>query len=247
MTLIAFRPAYSVTAEDAGDGSALPGLAFHPTEATRHRLADQGLVFRARTGGFQLFAQIIGGTGGVRRAPIRAELVLVFGIRLTDQGFSSRYGPDLTAQTGPNLFLTNRIDAGSARSSGALTVAADVGQADAVRLVGRRFLARTNLNVSPVPTALALATAYAPVRALPDVAMAASTGEPQVAVDLMTFPERTFTLAPKPPGTAQVRHYADTELAGRGAFGVLELALFPVPGPEPAGGRNFTARFRRRP
>ncbi len=244
---VAFRPAYAVSAQDADDAKPIASLRFAPTERTREKLADLGLLFQERSGGFQLFGQFMGGASGQRRAPLTAEAVLIFGIRTTDPGFVRRFLPDLTAATGPAYYLTNRTAAAAARSQGDLSVGSEVAAVDAARIVGRRFLARADLSANPVPTALALATHFAPKRNLPDVSIPATGGEAQIAVDLSSTPERTFTVAPKPPGTARIKVVVDEDLAARPVIGLLELVLLPVAGPAPAAGFQFTARFRRRP
>jgi hypothetical protein len=245
MSTVAFRPAYSVLALDDADDKPLPGLILFPTASCRARLRDLGLSYRAETGGFRLFAQFMGGTGGVRRVPVAAEAVLVFAITLADPGFPARYRPPLTRATGPNLYLTNRTPAGAVRNAGLLTRGAVAAAVDAVRITGRRFRAPATVGGANPATALAVATGYAPIRQLADAPIAGPVGEAQVAIDLTGAPERAFTLAPKPPGTAFSRILADDEVFALGAFGVLDLVLRPVAGPDPAAGRAFTARFRR--
>lgn len=55
-----------------------------------------------------------------------------------------------------------------------------------------------------------------------------------------------FTTAPKPPGNPKTSVFVDDELAGRGAFGVLELVLDVFADAGPAQGRPYFAHFRRR-
>lgn len=245
MSTVAFRPAYSVLALDDADDKPLSALAFSPTASCRARLRDLGLSFRAEPGGFRLFAQFMGGAGGVRRVPVAGEALLVFAITLADPDFTARYQPALTRATGPNLYLTNRTVAGAIRNAGLVTRGATAAAVDAVRITARRFRAPAATDVANPPTALAVATGYDPIRQLADAVVAGPGGEAQVAVDLTGAPERAFTLAPKPPGTAFSRILADDEVFALGAFGVLDLVLRPVAGPDPAAGRAFIARFRR--
>ncbi|VVN48639.1 hypothetical protein PS862_01252 [Pseudomonas fluorescens] len=51
---------------------------------------------------------------------------------------------------------------------------------------------------------------------------------------------------PQPSGSPRTVLFVSDELAGRGAFGALELVLAPFPGPDPAAGRQYTVTFRRR-
>lgn len=243
MTTVEYRPAYRVLAKQV-DGTPLDALALGPTRWTQSRLSDLGLVYKQEPGGFVLYAQYVGGTDGVRRVPVARATTLVFGITQNGE-FPSKFEPKLTPATGPNLYLTNRTAATTARSSGQLTRAALAGPADGCRIVARRFLAAVDVAGALPPATLAVATLFAPVRALPDVPIPTGAGEAQVPVDLTTAPERAFTLAPTPPGTPRSCIVADDELAGRGAFGVLDLVLEPTSGPDPVAGNPFTARFQR--
>jgi hypothetical protein len=246
VTTIAFRPAFRVTVEEDGTGRTLDALAFAPTAATAARLRDHRLTFRPRPGGFALYAQLVGGAGGTRRAPMAAPVSMIFGIRLMRSDFLARYHPDLTAATGPNLYLTNRSAGGGSRASGSLARGATVEAADAVRIVDRRLTARVDRGATPAPRSLVVAPLFDPRRGTAEVPLPAGAGVASVAVDLRDSPERAFTLAPKPGGRVRSAIFVDDELAGRGAFGVLELIAEPRPGREPTDGRAYVARFRRR-
>jgi hypothetical protein len=242
---IAFRPGWTVSCLEAGSTRAVTGLRLDPTEATRRKMADAGLVMRARPGGFALFVQRVGRPDGPLRAPFAGDVAVTFAVNV-EPGYWSRYQPDLTALAGPQLYLTNRVDAATVRPEGLLTVGAEVGIADAVQVVPDRFAARADLSASPRPVAMAVATAFAPRRDLPDVALETASGVGAAQIDLGGETETTFVLAPKPPASNRRRVFVSTELAGRGAAGVLELILRPVAGPDPPGPRAFTALFRKR-
>lgn len=248
MSIMAYRPTVRVTMLDDADGVPMSALSFTPTPTAMQRLAERGLLFRGQPWGFRLVAALAG--TGLRR-PIRSEVTLSFAIRLADPGFLQRFRPALSRTAGVNLYLTNRTSATQARSDGKLTSAAQAGTAEAARITGLRFSA-----TGPAGGRLVLATAFAPPRALPDVEVPASTVEVSVQVDLARTNdplrpqkpvERVFTMTPTPPGSAPVRIVADDDLAGQGAFGLLDLVLKPLAEGEPAGGRIFTARFRRQP
>lgn len=243
---VAFRPACAVSAADAADGAAIRNISFVATSTTRRMMADLGLIWQARPGGFQIYGQYLGGVGGERRAPLTGDATLTFGIVMKDEALR-RYMPALTPKSGPSLYLSNRTAAGAVRAQGALTVGAEVAVADAARIVGRVFLARADLAAQPRPTAISVATAVAPLRTLPDVPITAEVGEVQVPIDLRGAPERVFTIAAKPPGSAKTRVVVDDEFAARPVAGLLDLVLRPVAGPDPAAGRFFSAKFRRRP
>jgi hypothetical protein len=243
---IAFRPGWTVTCLEAGTARTVAGLRLDPTDEARQRMADAGIVPRPRPGGLALFVQRIGRRDGAGRAPFLGDIVLCFAVHV-QQDFWTRYQPDLTSATGPQFYLTNRVDAATVRAEGLLTVGSEVGLADAVQIVPRRFVARADLAARPRPVAMAVSTAFAPRRDLADVALETGSGEAQALIDLGTGAETTFLVAPKPPATARRRVFASAELSGRAAAGVLELILRPVAGPDPPGPRAFSAEFRKRP
>jgi hypothetical protein len=248
MSVIAFRPFITVAVEEDGTGKAIRALAFAPTPRTAARLADHRLVFRPRPDGFQLYAQHNLEAGGARLAPIAARTAFHFGIRLAQSDFLARYHPDLDPATGPCLYLANLEADGAVRASGALSRGATVEAADAARIVGRRLNALADLSLSPKPTSLKLTDRYDPARTVATAPVAAPAGSASAAVafDLGADPATAFTLAPQPGGVPKTTLIADDDLAGRGAFGVLELVAAPMPGPDPTGGRKYVARFRRR-
>lgn len=242
---IAFRPGWTVSCLEADSTRPVEGMRLRPTEETLRRLADCGLVLRPRPAGLALYLQHMGGAGGPRRVQLVGKVALVFGLEASS-GFWTRYLPDLTSGTGPQIYLSNRITATQLRPEGPLTTGAEVDVADAVRIVAPRFSTRADLGATPRPKSMAVATALTPRRNLPDVALGESSGEGLAEVDLTGEAETTFVLAPKPPATARRRVHVCPELAGRGVAGVLELVLDPVAGPDPPGGRAFTALFRKR-
>lgn len=251
MSSIAFRPCIGVTVKD-DQSRELPALSFEPTADTQRRLDDQHLLFRPRAAGFQLYAQYNRQAGNVRLAPISRRTALVFAIRLNGADFLERFHPDLDATTGPGLYLANLDDDGAVRASGSLSLGTTVEQADAARIVGRCLNARTNLGAKPKPkpkpVTLKVSDRFDPtgVVANPPVNAIAEASSASVAIDLSGNAASAYTLAPQPSGTPGTVLFASNELAGRGAFGVLELVLAPFPGPDPAAGRQYIATFRRR-
>ncbi len=248
MSVIAFRPIATVTVTDQGTGKAIATLAFAPTPTTERRLADHRIVFRQRAAGFQLYAQFNPEAGNARLGPITVRTSFVFAIRRSESDFLARYHPDLDPATGPNLYLANLDADGSVRPSGALSVGPTVEKADAAHIVGRRLNARADLSAMPAPASLKVADRFDPARTVADVSVNGIAGSTTaaVAIDLSADAAAAFTLAPQPADTPKTTLYADDELAGRGVFGVLELVADPSAGPEPAGGRAYTATFRRR-
>ncbi|MFC5696184.1 hypothetical protein ACFPU0_11520 [Pseudomonas sp. GCM10022186] len=246
MSIIAFRPCLGVTVKD-DQGKELTALSFEPTAETRRRLDDQHLVLRPRAAGFQLYAQYNPEAGNVRLAPVTRHTSLVFVIRLDEADFLERFHPDLDASASPNLYLANLDDDGAVRASGSLSRGNTVERADTARIVGRRLNARADLGATPKPVTLKVSDRFDPTRVVanPPVNAIAGASSASVAIDLSEDAASAYTLTPQPSGSPTVLFVSD-ELAGRGAFGALELVLAPFPGPDPAAGRQYTATFRRR-
>lgn len=247
MNIVAFRPCFGVTVKD-DKGKELPVLTFEPTASTLRRIEDHRLVFRPRAAGFQLYGQYAPEAGNARLAPITRRTSLVFAIRLAESDLLDRYHPDLDAASGPNLYLANLDDDGTVRASGSLSRGDTVEQADAARITGRRLNARADLSATPKPVTLKVIDRFDPARMLanPPVDAIDDATRANVAIDLSQDAANAYTLAPQPSGTPRTTLFVSDELAGRGAFGALELVLAPFPGPDPAAGRQYTIKFRRR-
>lgn len=247
MSVVSFRPFMGFAVEENG-GKPIGALRLAPTTATRQRLANHRLVFRLRANGFQLYAQHNPEAGDARLAPITARTPLVFGAWLVEPDFLDRFHPDLDAAGGASLHLSNLNADGSVRASGATSRGDTVETADSVRIVGRRLNARADLTTDPPPTTLRVIDRYDPARVVATgaVSAVANSTSTNVALDLSADLAAAYTLVPQPAGTPQSNIFVDDELAGGGAFAVIELVAAPLPGPSPAAGRAYFARFRRR-
>ncbi|MBI1181872.1 MAG: hypothetical protein GC201_15100 [Alphaproteobacteria bacterium] len=248
MSVTAYRPFMSVSVEEDGTGKAIRALGFAPTPQTERRLADFRLVFRPRDDGFQLYAQYNLEAGDVRLAPVTGRTPFHFGIWLAESDFLARYHPDLDPASGPCLYLANLDPDGSVRASGPLSRGATVETADAARIVARRLNAFADMTAAPKPTSIKVTDRYDPARTVATAAINAVTGSTTaaVAIDLSDDAAAGYTLAPQPGNDPKTALFADDDLAGRGAFGALELVAAPFPGADPAAGRKYTATFRKR-
>lgn len=248
MSVTTFRPFMSFSVEENATGKPIAALSLVPTAATRQRLDNHRLVFRPRSNGFQLYAQHNPQAGDARLAPITARTPLMFGAWLVEPDFLDRYHPDLDPAGGASLYLSNLDADGSVRASGAVSRGATVETEDTVRIVGRRLNARADLTTNPAPTTLRVVDRYDPARVVANAAVNAvgNSTSANVALDLSVDRAAAYTLVPQPAGSPQSNIFVDDELARGGAFAVIELVSAPLPGPDPAAGRTYLARFRRR-
>ena len=248
MSVIAFRPFMGVAVEEQGTRKRIAALVFAPTTRTTRRLADHKLVFRPRVNGFQLYSQNNVVAGDVRLAPITTRTAFHFSITLNEPDFLDRYHPDLNPATGPCLYLCNVDEDGTVRASGSVSGGSTVEQGDATRIVGRRLISRADLTRSPKPASLRVTDRHDPSRTVATVPISAVAGAESatVTIDLTNDAGHAYTLNPQPGGNPKAALFVDDEMAGRDAFGALELVARPFPGPDPSAGRLFTATFRRR-
>jgi hypothetical protein len=238
-----FRPYAGMTATEKAGGKPIAAFAFAPTRATLAKLLGHRLLFRARVGGFQVYNQH-GPDGTI--APISAPVRLLFAMRATDPAALGRYKPADDPAAGPGFYLTNLAPDGNPQASPSLTRGDAAGAPDSVRIVGRRFQTRVPLPTENRPTSIELLRRYEGTRV--GAAIPVPTGDGAAAAELSFDVSKedgaAFTLATK-PGGAQQHFFAEDEMAGAGALGIVELVLKAFPGPEPASGRDFTAVFER--
>lgn len=248
MSIISFRPVMSLAVEEDGTGKPVTALRLKPTSVTRRKIADHRLVFRPRPDGFQLYGQHNPQAGDARLAPITVRTPLVFGAWLIEPDFLDRYHPDLEAAGGASLYLANLNADGSVRASGTVSRGDTVEMADSVRIVGRRSNVHADLRTTPPPTSLRVIDRYDIARVVTNVSVkaVANSTSTSVALDLSTDRATAFTLVPQPSGAPRSNIFVEDELAGAGAFAVIELVAALLPGPSPAAGRRYVARFRRR-
>lgn len=234
MSSVTYRPCIGVTVKN-DQGKKPPSISFGPTADTRRHLDDHHLLFCPRAAGFQRYAQFNPEAGDVRLAPITRRTSMAFAIRLNEADFLKHAHLDLDATTGPGRYLANLDDDGAVRASGSFSRGTTVEQADAARIVGRRLNARADLGAIRKPVTLKVSGPFDPTRVVanPPVNAIVEATSANVAIDLSGDAASAYTLAPQPSGTPGTVLFASDELAGRGAFGVLELVPPPSPAPIP--------------
>lgn len=246
MSLIAYRPVANVAAKEQGRDAPIAALRFEPTPTTSVQLARHRLLFRPYPGGFRLSAQHnLEGDGGPF-VPIAESLSLLFALSSADPGLLARAGGEGAALSGPNLFLTNRNAGGAPQGGPVLSRDELISAKDRAWIVPRRHRARIPLPTSSRPNRVELRPYFGGPAIGDPISI---EGDAQAAVGGVTIALEdqegfAFLLRPKPQGGDQLI-IADEELADMRPLGALELVLKTFPGPDPAGGREFTATFKR--
>ena len=240
---------YTVAMQDA-DGEALPGFAFTPTSRTRRRLADHQLVFRSREAGFEVYYRLNPQAGDPLLGRITQRVRFTFLFTQRDAGFFTRYEPMLTPATGPQLYLDNLTASGTIQPAATVTLTADavVQPADAVKIHPRKFLAATDIAGPPPPTRFTVRDKFAPDTVVLQAPIAVTPGARRAAttIDLSARPPGVYTLETDAPGAAPRTIYADDDVAGTPALGVVDVHWQTPQDTAPAGGAAYVIRFRER-
>ncbi len=242
-----FRRFLQVSLDD-NDGNAVDAFAIAPLPRTIRAMAMYALAWRVRPDGLSLFAQFDPAAAQALIAPINRLVRFSFALRARKRDFFARYHPD-SSDTGKTLLLANLDNAGTVRTSGALTAGTTVEQADLVT-VGRPGAFPVTLDLSGgTPDRLRVLDRFDGTQiAEHEFAVPASAGNIlKRNFDLGRLPRPDVRLRTPVPGTFDLIAYADDEAASRRPAILLDLwwdqTQDAVP---PVTGVNFTATFRRR-
>ncbi|MGH6784322.1 MAG: hypothetical protein ACREBP_06805, partial [Sphingomicrobium sp.] len=148
-----YHPLFAVAAEDDA-GTRLAAISFAPTAACRKTLANHHIVFRARPAGFQLFYQTNPQSADPLLGRIAGRVRLTFSMQSAAPDLLARYQPDLTAQTGKQLYLHNLTPSGNIQTKNTLSVGASVQPADAAKIYPPVFRVISDLGGAPRPAAI---------------------------------------------------------------------------------------------
>lgn len=243
--VVSFAPFCTVRCEEHGSGRPVTAFELAPTAECRRRLADHEMVFRPRRSGFELFYKTNPANAQPLLGAIAGPTRFSFALQLREPDFFERYHPDLTAETGPNLYLDNLAPpGGTIEAGGTLSAAASVEVADAARIGARVYVEQVDRS-APAPTSLAVKNRFDGT-AITTVAVPTEGSRVAVAIDLTARPEHVFELAEEPGGSPSKTIYTDDDLAGAGAAGVVDIHWDQPQTAVPASGLAFTIPFRKR-
>ncbi len=205
------------------------------------------MVARPRPAGIQLFYRINPAAVDPLLGPIGNRLRFSFSLKQLLPDVFTRYEPDLTSETGPQLYLDNLTPAGNLQSKDTLTTGTVLQADDAAQILPPIFPARADLNVAAPPSQFRVLDRFdatTTVDAFPIDPSA--TGLASTKVDLSAEEPGPYTLSTDvgspPPRTI----YIDRDLARVRRLGVIDIHWETRQDSVPAGGLTYFIRLRKR-
>jgi hypothetical protein len=245
-----YRPLFSVLAREEGTNLALAGFSFAPTSRCRRALRDHFLIFRPGESGFEVYYQRNPEAVDPLLGPITSRVQFGFQFAQAQTSFFDAYEPDLTADTGPQLYLDNltaegEIQPGTTSSLSAGTV---VAPEDATKIYPPVFDLTMDLGGDAPPTTYTVRRKFDPTSVVLEVPIVAVTGADRAVtrVDLSGQPAGPYTLATDAEDSGARTIYVDGELAGAPILGLVDVAWETRQDSAPTGGVAYIAEFRRR-
>ncbi|WP_281931360.1 hypothetical protein [Roseibium album] len=240
-----YRRFVRVSFEDDG-GQPVDAFDVRLTGHTRRVLSDHALIFRPGVAGFSIYSRRNPDEADPLIGPITGRTRLSFGLRLTDPQFHARYHPDL--QPAARQILLHNLDAtGTVQTSGALSSAATVEQADLVRVGAAKSFPVTLDLTAGVPDRLQARNRFDNSLLVEQEFTAPAGPVLRLNADLNSLEHPAVRLTTPVAGVLDQHVYADDEISSSGVELILDLwweqrqDVVPTP-----GGAQFTASFRAR-
>lgn len=242
-----FHPFLGVRVEEDPSAQILSGFRLVPTEDCRKVLNNRAIVFRPRESGFQLFYETNPLAADPLLGPITSREQFSFALTSDRADLFELYEPDLTAATGPQLYLDNLTPSGNIQTKTTLTVSTVVATGDAVRIAPPVFESTVDVSGGSPPTQLTVKEKFPPNSVVLQAAIPPSAGgRSAVKVDLSDESPGLFTLETNAAGSPVTTVYVADELAGTGVLGVVDLFWESRQDTVAAGGIAYSIRLRKR-
>ena len=237
-------PLLSVSVEDDANHR-LSGIALVPTQACKDKLADHHLVFRPSDGGLRIFFQKNPEAADPLLGRIDERTRFSFAL-VPSRNLLDDYKPDLTPDTGRQLYLHNLTPSGQIQTKNTLTVGTLVAEADAIRICEPIFTVPVDMTGGP--TKIRIHDRFDPptiIREIP-VAPEGGGGRALTKVDLSDLPSGPYLMDTDAAGAVARAIYVDRELAARPALGLVDLYQEDAQDSVAPGGLNYLIRFKPR-
>jgi hypothetical protein len=242
---------FKVTIQEEGSNRTLPGFVATPSAATKTRLADHALIFRAWENGFGVYYQ----TNPLAKEPllggIRARERFSFCLYQSDMSFFERYEPDLTPAGGPQIYLDNVTPTGAIQPAAkeTLSVADVVLSSDAIKVYPGSFVVATDLSgAGPHPTKYVVGDKFAASNVVLEVPITATAGAElaNTRIDMSGRAGGPYTLKTDLAGAVAQTIYIDDQLTGDRLLGIIDIYWETAQDTAPAGGQVYRIQFRKR-
>jgi hypothetical protein len=248
--ILSYHRLFKVSLLEDGANRPLPGFAAASTPRTQTLLQNHRLIFKAREAGFELYYQMNPLAADPLLGRITGRERFSFGLFQSDPGFFNRYEPELTQNSGPQLYLDNLTASGQiqAPTRAALSAGNVVQRDDAMKLYPAVFLASVDLSSRSPPTKFTVRDKFDATRVVLETPINGGGGGNQAAVkiDLSDQPAGPYMLETDAPGSSPRTIYVDNDLARARVLGVIDIYWETAQDTAPADGLAYEIRFRKR-
>lgn len=235
-------------------GAPVTAFALQPTARTSRLMGDYGIVFRRITGGLALYYKTNPVVTPALVSPISNQVRFSFFMTAAGPAPDKLY-QGLSGAGGAQILLDNLDGAGAILPAGLMTQGAEVGAGEHVFAGPSVYPVQVDLS-GGIPAqvearnrftnAVAAQTPIQDLVAEPPVAPPPGATEVFATVDVPAGGEAALRLVTPAPGTLNRLIYADDEIAGGQALGIIDLYWSGPQSAVPAGsGIEYEAVFRR--
>ncbi|MFV1980220.1 MAG: hypothetical protein ACC655_03630 [Rhodothermia bacterium] len=244
--IIQYLPFFNVSVEDEASGDPITGLSFTPSPECRDVLADHHLVFRARDSGFQVYYETNPAAADPVLGKISSRVRLSFLISAIPADMFDRFEPQLTPDTGPQLYLDNLTPAGNIQGKTTLSGSTFVQTQDATRVYPDVFSAIADLSTPPRATEFRVNEYFGGLASVVTVPIPSGGTVASAKIDLSEEDPGPYVLATDSAAIPDRNIYVDSQIAETTSSGVVDLYWDSSQSTAPAGGVSYTIRFRKR-
>lgn len=144
-------------------------VSFIPSKECLQNLNKHRLVFKPKTGGFDILYQTNPYAADPVIAPISKRIRFSFGMIISDANFFKKYEPDFDGP--PQLYFDNLDSTGNilAGATEVLSEAAEVQANDSVKIFPLTFVVNTDLTIAPTPNSYLIKDKFNPATTLQTV------------------------------------------------------------------------------
>ena len=244
--IVAYRPLFNISVLEAASGVAITAIRFAPTNRTERVLNDHQLVFRTREAGLTVYYRSNPSAADTLLGRITRRVQLSFLMRLARKDLLAAYEPDLTAESGPQLYLDNLTPSGNiqAASVETLTTGNSVQAVDAMKSVPPVFDARA--DGAGGPTQFDLAWKFDASTTVASFPAHGGVNQVSAKIDLSALPRGPYLLKTNAASATPRTVYVDEDVAGEPVLGIVDVHWETPQDAVAADGQDFVIRFKKR-
>lgn len=251
---IDYRPLFHVTIQDHQQALASPadppfltGITLQPASVTRKLFEDHHLIFRPQEGGFAVYFSSNPQSPQPLLGQISDRIRLSFFILLKQANFFNLYVPELTSESGPQLYFDNLTATGNLQVKESLTSSTFVKVEDAVKIFphifyiavqkgagdGSNVLVRDKFNPANIQLTIPI----------PNPAVGVLTF---IKIDMADFPSGPYTVKTDAAGAVPRNIYIDNDAAKVQPLGILDIYWETAQDLVPSKGVSYAIRFKKK-